>query len=332
MDKLEYIWLDGTEPTAQLRSKTKIVKSFDRCCGEAPIWGFDGSSTQQAEGSDSDCVLKPVRLYPNPLEKGNHTLVLCEVWTVNNHSHETNTRHMLDLTLQYLDDDTIDEWVGFEQEYTLYENGLPFGWPEIGEPPPQGDYYCGRNAGEEIVTEHTDACIEAGISIAGTNAEVMLGQWEYQIGAGGSLHMSDDLWIARWLMEKICYKHGITVSLDPKPIEGDWNGAGCHTNFSTRSMREDGGIEIIFKACMDLEKVHEEHMKEYGEGNERRLTGLHETQAIDEFNWGVSDRGASIRIPWQVDKDKCGYLEDRRPSSNCDPYRVSKKMIETICN
>jgi glutamine synthetase len=332
MDKLEYIWLDGTEPTAQLRSKTKIVKSFDRCCGEAPIWGFDGSSTQQAEGSDSDCVLKPVRLYPNPLEKGNHTLVLCEVWTVNNHSHETNTRHMLDLTLQYLDDDTIDEWVGFEQEYTLYENGLPFGWPEIGEPPPQGDYYCGRNAGEEIVTEHTDACIEAGISIAGTNAEVMLGQWEYQIGAGGSLHMSDDLWIARWLMEKICYKHGITVSLDPKPIEGDWNGAGCHTNFSTRYMREDGGIEIIFKACMDLEKVHEEHMKEYGEGNERRLTGLHETQAMDTFSWGVSDRGASIRIPWQVDKDKCGYLEDRRPSSNCDPYRVSKKMIETICN
>ena len=332
MDKLEYIWLDGTEPTAQLRSKTKIVKSFDRCCGEAPIWGFDGSSTNQAVGSDSDCVLKPVRLYPNPLEKGNHTLVLCEVWTVNNHSHETNTRHMLDLTLQYLDDDTIDEWVGFEQEYTLYENGLPFGWPEIGEPPPQGDYYCGRNAGEEIVTEHTDACIEAGISIAGTNAEVMLGQWEYQIGAGGSLHMSDDLWIARWLMEKICYKHGITVSLDPKPIEGDWNGAGCHTNFSTRYMREDGGIEIIFKACMDLEKVHKEHMAEYGEGNERRLTGLHETQAIDEFNWGVSDRGASIRIPWQVDKDKCGYLEDRRPSSNCDPYRVSKKMIETICN
>ena len=332
MDKLEYIWLDGTEPTAQLRSKTKIVKSFDRCCGEAPIWGFDGSSTQQAEGSDSDCVLKPVRLYPNPLEKGNHTLVLCEVWTVNNHSHETNTRHMLDLTLQYLDDDTIDEWVGFEQEYTLYENGLPFGWPEIGEPPPQGDYYCGRNAGEEIVTEHTDACIEAGISIAGTNAEVMLGQWEYQIGAGGSLHMSDDLWIARWLMEKICYKHGITVSLDPKPIEGDWNGAGCHTNFSTRYMREDGGIEIIFKACMDLEKVHEEHMKEYGEGNERRLTGLHETQAIDTFSWGVSDRGASIRIPWQVDQDKCGYLEDRRPASNCDPYRVSKKLLETICN
>ena len=330
MDKLEYIWLDGTEPTTQLRSKTKIVKSFGRDGGVAPIWGFDGSSTEQAEGGSSDCVLKPVRVYPNPLEL-NNSVVLCEVWNVDDTPHETNTRRLLEETITDIEDD-IDEWVGFEQEYTLYENGLPLGWPEIGEPPPQGDYYCGRNAGEEIVTEHTNACIEAGISIAGTNAEVMLGQWEYQIGAGSSLEMSDDLWVARWLMEKICYKHGLTVSLDPKPIEGDWNGAGCHTNFSTKQMRENGGDEFIFKACMDLEKVHGEHMEVYGKGNERRLTGLHETQAIDTFSWGVSDRGASIRIPWQVDKDKCGYLEDRRPSSNCDPYRVSKKMIETICN
>jgi glutamine synthetase len=329
--KLEYIWLDGTEPTTQLRSKTKIVKSFGRDGGEAPIWAFDGSSTNQAVGSDSDCVLKPVRLYPNPLEEGNHTLVLCEVWNVDDTPHKTNTRRILEELITDVEDD-IDEWVGFEQEYTLFENGLPFGWPEIGEPPPQGDYYCGRNAGEEIVTEHTNACIEAGVSIVGTNAEVMLGQWEYQIGAGGSLHMSDDLWVARWLMEKICYKHGVTVSLDPKPIEGNWNGAGCHTNFSTKYMRGHGGDEFIFKACMDLDKVHKEHMAEYGEGNERRLTGLHETQAIDEFNWGVSDRGASIRIPWQVEKDGCGYLEDRRPSSNCDPYKVSKKLIETICS
>ncbi len=329
MDKLEYIWLDGTEPTTQLRSKTKIVKSFGRDGGVAPIWGFDGSSTEQAEGGSSDCVLKPVRVYPNPLEL-NSSVVLCEVWNVDDTPHETNTRRLLEETITDIEDD-IDEWVGFEQEYTLYENGLPLGWPEIGEPPPQGDYYCGRNAGEEIVTEHTNACIEAGISIAGTNAEVMLGQWEYQIGAGSSLEMSDDLWVARWLMEKICYKHGLTVSLDPKPIEGDWNGAGCHTNFSTKQMRENGGDEFIFKACMDLEKVHGEHMEVYGKGNERRLTGLHETQAIDTFSWGVSDRGASIRIPWQVDKDGCGYLEDRRPSSNCDPYRVSKKLIETIC-
>jgi len=331
MHKLEYLWLDGCTPT-QIRSKTKVVKSFGRDGGEAPIWGFDGSSTEQAKGSDSDCVLKPVRVYPNSLEDSDYaSIVLCEVWNVDDTPHKTNTRRLLEETIADIEDD-IDEWVGFEQEYTLYENGWPYGWPMLEEPEPQGDYYCGRNIGENIMKEHTDACIEAGISICGTNAEVMLGQWEYQIGAGGSIHMSDDLWVARWLMERICEKHGLEVVLDPKPIPGDWNGAGCHTNFSTKYTRGHGGDEFIFKACMDLEKVHEEHMKEYGEGNERRLTGLHETQAIDTFSWGVSDRGASIRIPWQVDKDKCGYLEDRRPSSNCDPYKVSKKLIETICS
>ena len=333
MHKLEYLWLDGCNPT-QIRSKTKIVKYFGRDGGEAPVWGFDGSSTEQAEGNNSDCVLKPVRIYPNPLESSTYqqgSIVLCEVWNVDDTPHPTNTRRELEELLEDLEDD-IDEWVGFEQEYTLFDGVKPYGWPSVGQPPPQGDYYCGRNIGENIMKEHTDTCIAAGLSICGTNAEVMLGQWEYQIGAGGSIHMSDDLWVARWLMERICEKHGLSVSLDPKPIEGDWNGAGCHTNFSTKYTRGHGGDEFIFKACMDLEKVHDEHMKEYGEGNERRLTGLHETQAIDTFSWGVSDRGASIRIPWQVDKDKCGYLEDRRPSSNCDPYKVSKKLIETICS
>ena len=334
--RLEYLWLDGCNPT-QIRSKTKIVERFDttgdpRRGSVAPVWGFDGSSTNQAEGSDSDCVLQPIRIYPNPLHY-NSSIVLCEVYDVNFKPHASNTRHTLELTLTYLDNDP-EEWVGFEQEYTLYDldTSKPYGWPTIGEPPPQGDYYCGRNAGEEIMTAHTDLCLEAGIRICGTNAEVMLGQWEYQIGPGGSLEMSDDLWVARWLLEKVCYNHNVTVSLDPKPIEGDWNGAGCHTNFSTKQMREEGGSKPIFKACTDLEKVHKEHMKEYGEGNDRRLTGLHETQDINTFSWGVSDRGASIRIPWQVDQDGRGYLEDRRPSSNCDPYRVSKKLIETICN
>ena len=342
-NKLEYIWLDGGK-TPQLRSKTKVVLQFGRDGEEAPIWAFDGSSTQQAVGSDSDCVLKPVRIYPNPLEGENDSLILCEVVDTDYNPHPTNTRDRLVELLGSLPKKP-HEWVGFEQEYTLYEEGKPLGWPKEGEPPPQGDYYCGRNAGEEIVTEHTNASIEAGVSIVGTNAEVMLGQWEYQIGAGDSLHMSDDLWIARWLMEKICYKHGVTVSLDPKPIEGDWNGAGCHCNFSTVDMREGNhtrdistgvdtnkhGKEYIKDACEALEKVHEEHMAEYGEGNERRLTGLHETQAIDTFSWGVSDRGASIRIPWQVQRDGQGYIEDRRPSANCDPYRVSRKLIETIC-
>ena len=329
MHKLEYLWLDGSSPT-QIRSKTKIVKEIGKN-EEAPIWGFDGSSTNQAEGHNSDCVLKPVRVYKNPLEAfDNGSIVLCEVWNVDDTPHPTNTRRMLEETIIDIEDD-IDEWVGFEQEYTLYENNKPYGWPEVGEPPPQGDYYCGRNIGENIMKEHTDSCIYAGVNICGTNAEVMLGQWEYQIGEGGSIHMSDDLWVARWLMERICEKHNLLVTLHPKPISGDWNGAGCHTNFSTVEMREDGGYPAIIEACEKLSQKHQEHIDVYGQDNDQRLTGEHETCSIEEFRYGVSDRGASIRIPWQVEKEGKGYLEDRRPSSNCDPYKVSKKLIETIC-
>ena len=325
MHKLEYLWLDGCTPT-QIRYKTKVVKEFGKS-NEAPIWGFDGSSTEQADGNNSDCVLKPVRVYPNPLET-NSSIVLCEVWNVDDTPHESNTRRLLEETIT----DDIDEWVGFEQEYTLFKGGKPYGWPSVGQPPPQGDYYCGRNIGEKVSREHMNACIEAGISICGTNAEVMLGQWEYQIGAGGSIHMSDDLWFARWLLERICEEHELVISLHPKPIQGDWNGAGCHTNFSTKEMRGDGGYDEILEACEKLSKNPQEHIDAYGQDNDQRLTGLHETCSITEFRYGVSDRGASIRIPWQVKRDKKGYLEDRRPASNCDPYVVSQKLIETICS
>ena len=329
MHKLEYLWLDGCTPT-QIRYKTKVVKDFGKSVEGVPVWGFDGSSTQQAEGNNSDCVLKPVRVYENPLEKES-SIVLCEVWNVNDTPHETNTRRKLEETILDIEDD-IDEWVGFEQEYTFYENGWPYGWPPLDEPAPQGDYYCGRNIGDRISRQHLNACIKAGISICGTNAEVMLGQWEYQIGAGGSVQMSDDLWVARWLLERICEKHDVIVSLHPKPIEGDWNGAGCHTNFSTKEMREEGGDLKIGEAIEKLEPKHQEHIEAYGQDNDQRLTGLHETCDINTFRWGVSDRGASIRVPWQVHRDGCGYLEDRRPSSNCDPYLVAQKLVETICS
>ena len=256
MHKLDYLWLDGCTPT-QIRYKTKVVKDFGNSVVGVPIWGFDGSSTEQADGGSSDCVLKPVRVYPNPLES-NSSIVLCEVFNVDDTPHSTNTRRMLEETLEDLESN-IDEWVGYEQEYTLYDldTSKPLGWPVPGEPPPQGDYYCGRNIGEKISREHLNVCIDAGISICGTNAEVMLGQWEYQIGAGGSIHMSDDLWVARWLLERIAEKHEVVVSLHPKPISGDWNGAGCHTNFSTAEMREEGGDLKIGEAIEKLEPKHQ---------------------------------------------------------------------------
>tara|TARA_B100000131_G_scaffold292175_1_gene306377 strand:- start:330 stop:1337 length:1008 start_codon:yes stop_codon:yes gene_type:complete len=330
--KLEYIWIDGTEPTHQLRSKTKIVSDFKQNIGDCPEWNFDGSSTNQADGNNSDCILKPVRLYDNPLERDGY-LVLCEVWNVDGNPHPTNHRWQLDdIQSKYSKEDV---WVGIEQEYTLFKNSnnglIPVGWPEEGFPEAQGDYYCGRNKGEHIAKRHLNLCIKAGIKISGINSEVMLGQWEYQIGADNPLRISDDLWVARWLLEKVClHKHRV-VSLDPKPVEGDWNGAGAHTNFSTKAMREKDGDLVIHKAIQKLEKKHWEHIQVYGSGNEKRLTGLHETCDINTFRWGVSDRGASVRVPNQVASDGKGYFEDRRPSANCDPYLVCHKLIETVC-
>ena len=331
MTKIEYIWLDGNEPQ-QLRSKTKVLEEFSGNLVDCPIWGFDGSSTNQAPGDNSDCVLKPIRLYENPLdEQHNSYLVMCEVWNVDDTPHKTNNR--FELEEMCVKHSEKEPWFGMEQEYTLFKNDRPLGWPEDGSvPPPQSDYYCGRNVGEDIVKQHMDACITADIKICGINSEVMLGQWEYQIGADNPLRVSDDVWVARWLMEKICAMYDIKVSLDPKPIAGDWNGAGCHTNFSTRLMRDKGlGIVSIHNAMDRFKEKHIEHILVYGRGNVKRLTGLHETCPIDKFRWGVSDRGASIRIPWQVEKEEGGYLEDRRPAANCDPYMVCWRILKTVC-
>ena len=329
MTKIEYIWLDGTQPSAALRSKTKVV-SGNKVITEAsqvPVWGFDGSSTNQAPGDKSDCVLNPVRVYNNPLDRDNY-IAMCEVMNIDGTPHETNTRAELSDVMK---DNTDEPIFGLEQEYTLFQNGRPLGWPTEGDPPPQGDYYCGRNIGENVAMEHLDACISAGVSMSGINSEVMLGQWEYQVGAVDPLKVSDDIWVARWLMEKICASYGLTVSLDPKPIAGDWNGAGCHTNFSTKEMREPGGLFAISEAIDKMSEKHSEHISVYGNKNDARLTGLHETCPITEFKSGVSDRGASVRIPWQVARDEKGYLEDRRPAANCDPYTVCCRIVKTVC-
>ena len=331
--KAEYIWIDGYAPTANLRSKTKIVDNKISELSELPLWGFDGSSTLQAGGDDSDCMLKPVYFVPDPIRGGDDILVMCEVLNADGSVHNSNNRAAcVEMSKKFLDE---KPWFGIEQEYTFYNGNNPLGFPEEGYPAPQGEYYCGVGAnnifGREIVEEHMQLCLDAGLDISGINAEVMPGQWEFQIGPTGSPEVGDQLWIARWLLYRIAEDYGVTVSIEPKPAKGDWNGAGAHTNFSTKSMREEGGYDVIIEACEKLGKNIERHISVYGDKNEERLTGLHETAKITEFKYGVSDRGASIRIPMQTANDKKGYLEDRRPAANMDPYEVCTALIETTC-
>ena len=327
----EYIWLDGYVPTASLRSKTKILADD---VTQPPIWGFDGSSTEQATGDKSDCVLKPVFHCPDPIRGGRNILVLCEVLLASNmRPHPTNTRAACARTeRKYAEAQML---FGLEQEYTMLRpDGTPIGFPVGGgQPAPQGPYYCGVGTGKifgrDIVEEHTQACIDAGLSISGTNPEVMPGQWEFQIGPLGPTAVGDQLNVARWLLHRIAEDYDVVISLAAKPQKGDWNGAGCHTNFSNVAMRDS--YQAVLAACDAVGANYLELVKNYGDGIQERLTGAHETAPWDKFSYGVSDRGASIRIPWQVENDGKGYAEDRRPNANCDPYVVTRLLTETVC-
>jgi glutamine synthetase len=329
--KLEYLWLDGYEPVPNLRSKTKVVEVDELpSADELPLWGFDGSSTRQAEGSSSDCVLKPVAVFPDPA-RTNGALVMCEVLLPDGTPHPSNTRATIP--------DDPETWFGFEQEYFLYRDGAPLGFPREGFPPPQGEYYTGvgfRNVGEvarQIVEEHIDLCLEAGIELEGVNAEVAKGQWEFQIFGKGSKRAADEVWVARYLLLRLCERYGVDVNFHPKPlgVDVDWNGSGMHTNFSTAHMREVGGEEYFRSLMAAFDEAKAEHIAVYGPDNHLRLTGLHETAAIDEFTYGVADRGASIRVPHSfVNNGFRGYLEDRRPNSAGDPYRIAGRILQTI--
>ena len=327
--KLEYIWLDGYTPTQELRSKTKIVKDFDGKLESCPVWSFDGSSTLQAEGNSSDCLLKPVAIYPDP-DRINGWLVMTEVMNPDGSPHISNHR-------AEIDDDDNDFWFGFEQEYFLMdtETDLPLGFPRGGFPGPQGQYYCsvgGRYTwGRDFVEEHLDICLEAGLNVEGINQEVAPGQWEFQVFAKGAKQAGDQIWIARYLLNRVTEKYGYYIELHPKPVHGDWNGSGMHANFSNSTLRTAGSKDVYEKICEAFRPVAEEHIKVYGAFNDQRLTGLHETQSINEFSYGVSDRGASIRIPIAtVESGWKGWLEDRRPASNANPYEVAARIIKTV--
>jgi len=353
---LEYLWLDGNYPQ-QIRSKTKIIekeiqdyseiidgirdKFYDEWKqdpSKLPIWNFDGSSTGQAETSKSELLLKPVNIFLDPF-KDNGFIVVAEVYNTDGTPHKTNKRAKMVKTIGKYDEET--KW-GLEQEYFIYDRltNKPLGWPSEGFPRPQGDYYCavgGNNViGRDFVEEHASLCEVAELQISGINAEVTLGQWEYQVGPVYAIEGADQLWVSRYILNRLSEKYNYYIVLDPKPYKGnDWNGSGMHVNFSTKSMREDlkNKKKLVIEACEKLGKKVEEHIEVYGLNNQYRLTGANETCSINEFRYGIGDRTASIRIPSSIeDKTTPGYLEDRRPASNGDPYEIINVLIKTICS
>ena len=332
--KLEYIWLDGNEPTQTIRCKTKILpkEKFSGKVEEAPVWSFDGSSTNQADGGASDCLLKPVHVIIDP-DRKNGYLVMCEVLSSDGTPHPTNAR----ATIQ---DDDNDFWFGFEQEYFLIdpETELPLGFPASGFPRPQGPYYCSVGAnnayGREIVEEHLDICLDAGLNVEGINGEVAAGQWEFQTFAKGAKEAGDVIWLGRYLLERTAEKYGIHVEYHPKPLgDTDWNGSGMHANFSNTELRTCGSEARYGEICELFRPKNriKDAIAAYGAYNDQRLTGKHETQSIKKFSFGISDRGASIRIPIAtVESGWKGWLEDRRPASNADPYKVAANIVNTV--
>lgn len=327
----EYVWIDGTHG---MRSKSRTLDGPPKGVEDLPEWNFDGSSTGQAPGDNSDVYLRPVAIFKDPLRGGDNILVLCECWNNDGTPNGANYRHeCAKLMTAHADQDI---WFGIEQEYTLLDQYDDiYGWPRGGFPAPQGPYYCGVGTGKvncrDIAEAHYKACLYAGIRISGINAEVMPSQWEFQVGPCEGIRMGDELTMARFLLHRVSEDFGVKVTFHPKPLKGDWNGAGCHTNVSTAAMRREGGLKVIEEAIRKLAKRHTEHIAVYGEDNELRLTGRHETASMGAFTYGVANRGASVRIPRSVAKEGKGYFEDRRPASNIDPYLVTGIITETIC-
>ncbi|XP_053492189.1 glutamine synthetase-like [Ictalurus furcatus] len=315
-DKVQamYIWIDGTGEG--LCCKTRTLDSEPKTIEDLPEWNFGGTSIFQVESSNSDMYLIPKAMFRDPFRKDPNKLVLCEVLKYNRKSAVTNLRQMCEKIMSMVEDQ--HPWFGMEQKYTLLAiDGHPFGWPSNGFPGPQGNYRCcvgaDKACGRDIVEAHYRACLYAGVMICGTNAEVMPAQWEFQVGPCEGISMGDHLWIARFILHRVCEDFGVVASFDPKPVTGNWNGAGCHTNFSTKNMREEGGLRHVEEAIEQLGKRHGFHIRAYdpkgGLDNVRCLTGHHETSNINEFS--------------------AGYFEDRRPSANCNPYAVTEAIIRT---
>ena len=322
----EYIWIGGN---GELRSKTRVLHNIKYKNDKLPDWNFDGSSTDQAPSDgNTEVILKPRAIFKDPsrdIDKYRTLLVLCDTYNNDGEPLPTNHRNSAYNIFNKIGDET-GCWFGLEQEYFIRFNNC-FLHPEN-----NGSHYCGfsNKLEKTIVEEHLQACLLIGLQISGINAEVATGQWEFQIGPSQGIEAADELVIARYLLQRIAEKYDATIDYSPKLSESA-NGSGCHINFSTEKMRNDGGLEEILYCMEKLKKKHEEHITAYGKDNHLRLTGLHETSSMDKFTWGIGTRNTSVRIPNLTKKNGCGYFEDRRPAANIDPYLATSIIAQTCC-
>ncbi|KAL6767374.1 Glutamine synthetase cytosolic isozyme [Auxenochlorella protothecoides] len=338
----EYVWIGGTGE--DLRSKTRVLDSVPKSAADLPDWNYDGSSTGQAPGDDSEVYLKPRAIYRDPFRGGDNIIVLTDAYEPPRVQPDgsvkppvpipTNTRAACAEVMEKAA--SHEPWFGIEQEYTVLDarTKWPLGWPTNGFPGPQGPYYCAAGSGcaigRDLIEAHLKACLYAGLNVSGVNSEVMPSQWEYQVGPVTGIDGGDQLWMSRYILVRCAELYNVEVTFDPKPIPGDWNGTGGHVNYSTNETRaKNTGWDAIQKQVEKLGKRHAVHIAAYGEGNERRLTGKHETSSMHDFSWGVANRGCSIRVGRMVPVEKSGYYEDRRPASNLDPYQVTRLLVET---
>ena len=331
-----YVWIGGNQ---ELRSKSKTIvgKTVSEIkLEDLPRWDYDGSSTEQATGKNSEVLLKPCAMFQDPFRKGG-LLVMCDTYKPDWTPHPNNTRYGADKIFNM----ALEQkpWFGIEQEFFFMKKGtlIPAAFPESGNPNPQGQYYCSVGASNctqrEIMETFYRASLYAGLKVSGINAEVAPSQWEFQIGPCLGIEEGDHLWMARYILQRVSEIYDLDVNFDPKPVKGDWNGSGCHTNYSTLSMRQEYGLTHILAAIKKLDENHQHMIGVYGgDDNKERLTGKHETASWEKFSWGFANRGATVRVGRQTQEDEKGYMEVRAVSSNCDPYLVTAKIFNVTIN
>lgn len=358
----EYIWIGGKDTHNDLRSKVRtldlnITNDWSKLTfaelnkmylHKIPEWNFDGSSTGQASSNDdTEVVLKPCAICPDPFSvshrdmssngrgMSHNILVLCDCYTSDGKPHMTNTRFQAKHIFKQYEREI--PWFGLEQEYVIFnkDNTKPIGWGIL-TPEPQGKYYCGNGHDKvfarKFIDKHYRYCLYSKLDISGYNAEVMSGQYEFQIGPVEGISAADQLIIARFILLRLSEQHEFYINYNPKPIKGNWNGSGLHHNFSTLHMREYGGYKYIEEAITKLSALHKEHLAVYGKDNHLRLTGKHETSSMDIFTSGIGTRNTSVRIPNETYRRQYGYFEDRRVGANADPYLTTSIIMETCGN